>query len=463
MGLARIDESPPGCIEVANELLQANHNKHHMFFRDVAGHNHIPHSILTVLAMGGGPKELKRAYDDSEAFQQPLLPVDHQVVHELRDPDKFLARMQQLSEYPNFLHFFEQEIEAKSWQAVVNEYCFSRTPLADTMLSQLFEGLYHPIIHMAYGIEFDQPSIVAEGLAQAASHNPGHVDEFFNRSEQLARSGSVKAKPLKDLYAEVHASEKIRASTWLKDGPLRSQGVLKRAMEDLAAVAAQFQIAPTDLERGKAEMISCGAFTSAGQKAGKMCKIDFFYLHIVTCSIMVDVMLRESWITLENKARLIEWKGRLDLVWYASSGAADLRAKHITAYTPTLSKGMDWHSMYKASNDIHDDGHIVKFIRALKNGEDVVKPFEQSQDTATFPVTGDMWLKIAQMCYDGTATIGPESPHELSKKWVWGAGFDLPWMKVPDLNSIAMKSDPGSLGSMDTAQNIAEWVASAKA
>lgn len=463
LGLGRIEETPSGSIEVASELLQKNHEQYHMYYRDVAGHNHIPHSILTVLAMGGGPKELKRAYDDSHEYQRPMPPVDHGVVKELSDPEKFRARMLQLPEYHNFLCFFEQEIQAKGWRAVVNEYCFSRTPLADLMLAQLFEGLYHPIIHMAYGIEFDQPSIVAEGLAQAATHDPGHVDKFFTRAEQLATSGSVQAKPLEELYAEVHASEKIRSSAWLKDGPLRGQGVLLRAMEELAAVAAQFQVAPADVERGTAEMISCGAFTSAGQKAGKTRKIDFFYLHIVTCSIMVDVMMREPWIKPEDKARLLEWKGRLDLVWYAANGAAELRVKDISEYQPTLSKGMDWRSLYKASNEIHDDGHVVKFVRALKNGEDVVKPWEQNRHAPSLPVTGDMWFKIAQMCYDGTATIGPESPHELSKKWVWGAGFDLPWMKVPDLSANVSNADKGPQGSMDAAQNIAEWVTSAKA
>jgi len=93
MGLARIDESPSGSIEAANELLQKNHDKYHMYFREVAGHNHIPHSVLSVLAMGGGPSELKRVYDDGESLQLPLPPLDRQVVKELSEPKKFWATM----------------------------------------------------------------------------------------------------------------------------------------------------------------------------------------------------------------------------------------------------------------------------------------------------------------------------------------------------------------------------------
>lgn len=346
LGLARIDENPSGSIELASELLQKNHDKYHMYFRDVAGHNHIPHSILTVLAMGGGPNELNRAYDDAEGLQRPLPPVDSQAVKELSDPDKFKARMLHLPEYANFLCFFEQEINIKGWKAVVHEFCFSGTPLAKSMLSQLYEGLYHPIIHLGFGIEFDQPSIVAEGLAHAATHDPGEIDIFFTRSEQLARSGSVPSKPLVELYDQIRANGKIRSAAWLRDGPLRGKGVLARATDELVHVAAQFQISPDDLERGTAEMISCAAYTSAAQKPGKTRKIDFFYMHMVTCSISLDVLMQQPWIRTEDKLRLLEWKVRLDLVWYAANGAAEMRPQDVLEYEPTLSKGMNWRSMY---------------------------------------------------------------------------------------------------------------------
>lgn len=208
LGLARIAESPPGCIETANELLQKNHDEYHMYFRDLAGHNHIAHSVLSVLAMGGGPKELRRAYDDGEGIQRPLPPLDLAVVDTLGDPDKFRARMNQLPEYTNFLCFFEREVGAKGWREVVSEYCLSRTPLAEYMLAQLYEGLFHPILHLGFGVEFEQPSLVAEGLAHAASHDPGDIDIFFQRSEELARSGSVGPRPLVELYHEVHANAK---------------------------------------------------------------------------------------------------------------------------------------------------------------------------------------------------------------------------------------------------------------
>lgn len=33
-----------------------------------------------------------------------------------------------------------------------------------------FTGFLHPIIHLGFGVEFQQPAIIAEALAQAAVH-----------------------------------------------------------------------------------------------------------------------------------------------------------------------------------------------------------------------------------------------------------------------------------------------------
>jgi hypothetical protein len=432
LGLARIDDKcPPGSLEVANNLLQKNHENYHMYFRDLRGHNHIVHSLLTVLAMGGGPKELNRAYDDSTVLQRPMPALVTQTISELSDPNVFLEKMIDLSEYPNFLAFFEQEMDKRGWQAVLSEYCFSRTPIAEAMFSALYEGLYHPLIQLAFGMEFDQPSLVAEGLAHAASHSPGNrLAPYFQRIDELAHSGSVTAKPLVQLYSEIRANEKIRASAiHILDGEF---GPLERAFDEIVSIAAQYQVqaTPDAVERAMAEMMSCSAYTVAAQRAGKARKIDFYLLHLSTSAFSTYVLLQEDWIKIEDKARLLEYKARVDLLWYAGNGSAELDLKYIRDYQPSLSKGMDWATLYKVVNDVHDDGHIVKLVRALKLGETVVQPYEQDEKPDHFPVTGDLWLKMAQMCHD--STFGIEDLIEPSLKWVYGSGFDMAWRRIPD-------------------------------
>lgn len=432
MGLARLERNPSGCNDVANDLLAKNHKKWHMYFRNVAGRNHIPHAILSTLAMGGAPHDLRRAYDDGEAIQKPMPPLDLEVVEQLSDKETFRAKMGVLEEYPNYLFFFEREIGARGWQNVVQDYCFRRTPLADFMLAHLYEGLYHPLIHLGFGVEFNLPGLVAEGLAQTASHDPMYIDIFFDRAEKLAQSGSVARRPLIELYNEVRANDKIRTAPRIPDGPWKVRdGVLGRALDEMVAVAAQFQVRADDLhdvERATAEIISCAAWTcAAAHKPGRQRKIDFFLMHNVTSSLFLTVMNQQDWLSLANKARLVEWKARLDLVWYAASAAPELRDEFANGYEPTLSKGMSWAQLYKALNKHHDDGHVAKFVRAIRNGEEVSKPFEESGEAADFPVKGDLWLKIAQLCYDITI-----QHIDGQKKWVWGAGFDPMWEKIPE-------------------------------
>ena len=438
LGLARVNPSPAGSAEVVNDLLKKNHEKWHMYFRDVAGHNHIPHAVLTTLAMSGGPQELRRAYDDGEDIQRPMPPVNPQAVKEMNNPAKFRERMQILDEYPNFLAFFKNEIASNNgdWQSVVNAHCFARTELADFMLAQLFEGLYHPIIHMGFGIEFELAPLVAEGLAQAASHDPMYIDVFFQKAEQLAQSGTVAAAPLAALYREARATDAIRTAARLPDGPWKVRdGVLGRAMEPIVQLAAKFQVPATqyDIERATAEMISCAAWAcAAAHRPGKQRKIDFFMMHAVTSSVFVSVLNMQGWLSLADKARVVEWKARLDLVWYAASAAPELVEEHMTGYEPTLSKGMGWGELYRALNQHHDDGHVAKFVRAIKNGEEAARPFEEELERQngafsadSLPVRGELWLKIAQMCYDSTVMYV-----DGQSKWVWGAGFAPMWEKV---------------------------------
>ncbi|KAF1349189.1 hypothetical protein BDV97DRAFT_297171 [Delphinella strobiligena] len=427
-GYARIDKSPPGCIELLNELLQKNHDQFDMFWREVAGHNHTVHSMLSVYALGGSPEDLQRAYDDDDPHQAPLSAIDNSVIESLSDPDVFLATMYQLDQYGNYLRFFEQQIKAKGWKAVMIEYVFSRTQAGEAMFAQLFEGAYHPLIHVGFGIEFEQPSIVAEGLAHCATHDSANIKKFFAKAEQLASSESVSPKPLVELYKQVRDTEKIKSAAKMMQGPVRVRdGVVAGALDEIAAVAAQFQVPSDGLRRGIVEMMSCAAFSCGGaQRPGKSPKIDFFYMHDVTSSIFLIILERQDWISIEDKVRLVEWKGRMDLVWYAASSAPVLDTKWIESYQPTLSKGMYWRDLYKAVNVDHDDGHLAKIVRALKNAEDVEKLCVGSKH---LPVKGDMWFKIAQMAYDSTVNL------PIDAKWIMGAGFDPLWNSVPDLKT----------------------------
>lgn len=433
VGIIKGADIPPGSLEQCNQLLQKNHEVYHMFFRDTAGHNHIVHSLLTILALGASPQELRDRYDDGVPIQRTIPAIDNTLLSKLADPETFFNTIGQIGQYHTFLEFFKRAIAAQGWKTVVQEYIFARTKVADAMLARMYEGAYHPIIHLGLGIEFQQESIVAEALAQAAAHDDSNISRLFLNAEREAAIAypTAKPKPMIQLIHEVAANEVIRsAPRWSDFGNKMRDGVIGRAGEEMQSLAAQFRIRKDDeeeLERRTAEMIStCAYFAGAAQHADRKRKIDFFYMHNVTSSLFFTVLTRQDWIKLEDRVRLVEWKARLDLAWYAVSGCAPLDGNAISNYSNPDSDGMGWTELFSAVNKEHDDGHAAKFIRALKNGEQVAGKFEQGKWEAYFPMKGDMWLKLARMCQDTTKNL----PTDL--KWVPFTGFEQPW-KRPDL------------------------------
>jgi oxidoreductase AflY len=74
--------------------------------------------------------------------------------------------------YKGYLDFFREEIEVKSVPAILEEYIFSLAAnhhesnsgkKGMEMISRLYDGLMHGLIHLGVGLEFGQPSLLAEG------------------------------------------------------------------------------------------------------------------------------------------------------------------------------------------------------------------------------------------------------------------------------------------------------------
>jgi hypothetical protein len=90
LGMCRgTDTTTAAAIEIANRLLQRNHDEHHIFWRDFAGHNHTVHNVLTRLALGASADDLELGFGDNLPGQRPPPPLDEQAVAEMADEDKF--------------------------------------------------------------------------------------------------------------------------------------------------------------------------------------------------------------------------------------------------------------------------------------------------------------------------------------------------------------------------------------
>ncbi|KAK2743543.1 hypothetical protein FQN57_004840 [Myotisia sp. PD_48] len=432
----------PETAEKATELLRADMEKHTMYFNDAGFHNHIVHHVLTSFALGASPSNISRAYTEGSSYQRPAERFDEEVVKTLSDKDEFCRRAGKRNQYANFLQFFIREIESKGAGLAVKEYIFAETEIAEDMLLRLFGGLIHPMIHLGFGLEFNQPAIIAQALAETATHEAS-LKTFAIPAEQAAgKVGNPGKKTLVQLQKELHDDPIISGSMKWSDTNKILGGVMYRAPEKMIDYAAQFTVGPDQIEEKLAEIINAAGtgtelyiqwhmwvnsltnkavlvyFTGASQNPPKEIKFDFFYLHAVNSCIFLPTLLSQPWMSERNKIRLLEWKGRIDLLIYASRKCPKLLPEEITNYPIKYS----WEEVFaRVITNPRDDGHAVKLVRLLALGERLCKPYE---DNEGFPIVGDMWLKLGNMVVESTS--GPGA------LWVRSTGFPEAWVDVPE-------------------------------
>jgi hypothetical protein len=192
------------------------------------------------------------------SYQRPPEPLEESIVDDMHEPDRFRTYLGDEKYYHDFLVYFQKEIDTKGWEKVLNEYLFANDDRANDMLSRLYAGFLHPIIHLGFGIEFQQPAIMAEALAQAAVHD-NWMKSLFMGCEKAAEANRGKDRPKKtivQLLEEAKNDEKLRNAAHWEDGNKIRDGILKRAPEEMIALASQYTIEEDELEEKTAEMIN---------------------------------------------------------------------------------------------------------------------------------------------------------------------------------------------------------------
>lgn len=391
------------------------------------------HNLLSRLVLGATPTQLQTAYDDDFPTQRAMPPLDENTVSLLADKTYFKSQITNIDQYTNLLRFFEKEIDSRGWKDVVNEYVFSRDEVAETLLPLMYDGAYHSIIHLGLGVEFEQPGVIAEALAQAAAHDSFDTDYFFHTAEQKAAAAAEKGgkgsygESLVNLLTEIRSTPNLVEAGRVQGliGTMKmKKAVLVRAGDQIIDIASRFRVSEEDLERKTAEVLNLCAYMAgaAAKRDGFVEKIDFFFMHCVTSSIFFSVLARQDWISVRDRVRLVEWKGRLDLMWYAVCGVPELDVDSVKEYRGEKTGDIGWEQLFQLVNGQHDDGHVAKFVRAVKNGEEACRKFEDEED---FMVKGDMWLRIARMAYETTIET------TMQTRWVVMAGMDTAWSWVP--------------------------------
>ncbi|KAE8377941.1 hypothetical protein BDV26DRAFT_292672 [Aspergillus bertholletiae] len=389
----------PEAIATLNQLLQENHDRYHPFFNDKGFHNHIVHYLLSAVSLGATSENLSRAFTQERAIQRPQLPLNEDNLTRLADTNFFQSCLGREEFYRDFLIFFQHQISIYGYGPVVNRYVFSRTDLAEQMFTRLWASFLHPLIHLGYGIEFDQPAIVAEALAQIAVHQNEVATAMLGAEKASATSRGQKDTSMLHLLQQVREDDRIRNAACWGDGSWIEDLPLTAAPEELWELAGQWRVDASHLVERTAEMINTnGFFCGAAQAPPKEYKLDFFFIHNLNCSIFFPAFWRQDWLSLDNKVRLLEWKGRFDIISYAARGSPLLDAAEILDYHPKR-PGTGWEELFQRVNVFDDDSHVTKFLRGLAHGSLYCQSYDHPD---CFPMTTEMWLQVGHMAMDST-------------------------------------------------------------
>ena len=120
-------------------------------------------------------------------------------------------------------------------------------------------GFLHPIIHLGFGVEFKQPAITAEALAQAATHDEW-IGELFHASEEAAKKrGKTDSKSMVQLLDEIRADKKLSTAAHWDDGNKIRDGILARAKDEMIKYASEWTVKEDELEEKTAEMTNAAS------------------------------------------------------------------------------------------------------------------------------------------------------------------------------------------------------------
>ncbi|KAL0573270.1 hypothetical protein V5O48_008677 [Marasmius crinis-equi] len=388
----------PGSTKALKRVLEDNQQKHHIYFNDMGFHNHITHRALAVWALGADEDTIQAHYKGDASYQRPAFESPEPITS-----DNFNDHLGDRRFYDAYLKYFIGQLNEKGIANVIEESIFSsaanfgskgKSGEHPEMLNRFLDGILHPMIHVGYGVEFNLPGMVAEGLAQTATHKASStvlIPPSLFGSDVVPSVGSVTAR-LQSLatgttgktssphafstLSRVSKDESIKAVPEVM-GPNRYNVVLENSGEAIYKHVndwADFDASDSDIVKRKVEELLWtnvliyalpGFQAGTGNDAGFMA--DFITMHLVTSSLFLPSLIAS--LVPSSQHLLMRSYFAYSLGWYVSQGKVPLDIeKFFAADTahPVLdtSSPNPWLAIINQAIK-HSDDHLPKIQRAL--------------------------------------------------------------------------------------------------
>jgi hypothetical protein len=140
---------------------------------------------------------------------------------------------------------------------------FFYVTLTTSSLIRRYSGLLHPVIHLGLGVEFKQPLVIAEALAQTAVHDNWIAKYLLPAETSAQEHKNEPSKSIVQLLDEISADRDVQDSVQWTD-PDKMRTLMTKASDRMIHYAAQYRVAPTEIALRTAEMTNAVAYFTVG-------------------------------------------------------------------------------------------------------------------------------------------------------------------------------------------------------
>jgi len=273
------------------------------------------------------------------------------------------------------------------------------------------------LIHIGYGVEFQIPIIVAEGLAEAAVHKDMlsmiSAADFWNPSQEgLEKITDILEEVRKDsCFDNLHNLQQEDLFAQLRFISTERAFEVKHYAKKWNNPEKEDVLNKRIRELYETCMLLYGATTQRPDKKGT--KLDFVLMHCATSIYFVPVLFPH--LTIKQRASLLDVYFASLLVYYIGEGRPKLYPELVLTYTPKTLKNKEnpWMEVIEDAVKIHDpehiaeESHVLKLIRSLMKAQ---KEFGSADN--------DFYLRIAQLTVEG---------YRESRFFFGGVGYEKEW------------------------------------
>ncbi|KAI9295264.1 hypothetical protein K502DRAFT_303899 [Neoconidiobolus thromboides FSU 785] len=249
-----------------NQIIDENRNNDMIYEGFKA--NHVVHAICSLYKMGASPEILDQYYSSAMIYLEPLTEDKYDI--NLENYEEYIAIK---DAYTSYLKFFDDQVNKLGTIPALKKYI-------PRVLPGFVGDALHPLIHLGYAVEFDNPMVAAEGLAYAYSHYLFFDDVINSIQPEEISIEDIEQKLNK---MDINATEREGLFSDALDLVVKKNGC------DLAKLASKFGVNVSNIEE-RSNDLSIGTVEMFGGSY-RQNTFDFFLLHGVTGNHAVRTLL----------------------------------------------------------------------------------------------------------------------------------------------------------------------------